>query len=99
MIYYFDSSTDVNMAAIHQIKEVRPLHRILEKLVTPDVEVRYTTDYIEPGLYIVEVSKHTHQWTGHPTSLHTFNLLAEVPTHVIDASKRKKITACNFINS
>jgi hypothetical protein len=91
MIYYFDSSTDVNMVAIHQIKEVRPLHRILEKLVTPDVEVRYTTEYTEPGLYIVEVSKHTHQWTGHPTSLHTFNLLAGVPTHVIDAVKERKL--------
>ena len=68
MIYYFDSSTEVNMSNLHQIKEVRPLHKILEKLVTSDVEVRYTTDYTEHGLYIVEVSKHTHQWTGHPSS-------------------------------
>jgi hypothetical protein len=91
MIYYFDSSTEVNMSNLHQIKEVRPLHKILEKLVTSDVEVRYTTDYTEQGLYIVEVSKHTHQWTGHPSSYHTFNLLAEVPVHVIDAVKEKKI--------
>jgi hypothetical protein len=91
MIYYFDSSTEVNMSNLHQIKEVRPLHKILEKLVTSDVEVRYTTDYTEQGLYIVEVSKHTHQWTGHPSSYHTFNLLAEVPKHVIDAVREKKI--------
>jgi hypothetical protein len=91
MIYYFDSSADVNMSNLHQIKEVRPLHKILEKLVTSDVEIRYTQDYTEPGLYIVEVSKHTHQWTGEPNSYHTFNLLAEVPLHVIDAVKEKKI--------
>jgi hypothetical protein len=91
MIYYFDSSTEVNMAALHQIKEVRPLHKILEKLITSEVEVRYTDNYSEQGLYIVEVSKHTHQWTGHPTSYHTFNLLAEVPIHVIDAVKEKKL--------
>jgi len=91
MIYYFDSSAEVNMSALHQIKEVRPLHKILEKLITPDVEVRYTTNYSVQGLYIVEVSKHTHQWTGHPTSHHTFNLLAEVPAHVIDAVKERKL--------
>ena len=91
MIYYFDSSADVNMSTLHQIKEVRPLQKILEKLVTSDVEIRYTQDYTEHGLYIVEVSKHTHQWTGEPNSYHTFNLLAEVPLHVIDAVKEKKI--------
>jgi len=91
MIYYFDSSSEVNMSNLHQIKEVRPLQKILEKLVTNDVETRYTRDYIEPGLYIVEVSKHTHQWTGDPNSHHTFNLLAEVPIHVIDAVKEKKL--------
>ena len=91
MIYYFDSSTDVNMSTLHQIKEVRPLRKILEKLATSDVEIRYTQDYTEPGLYIVEVSKHTHQWTGEPSSYHTFNLLAEVPLHVINAVKGKKL--------
>ena len=91
MIYYFDSSTDVNMSTLHQIKEVRPLRKILEKLATSDVEIRYTQDYTDPGLYIVEVSKHTHQWTGEPSSYHTFNLLAEVPLHVINAVKGKKL--------
>jgi hypothetical protein len=91
MIYYFDSPVEVNMSNLHQIKEVRPLQKILEKLVTTDVEIRYTTDYSDRGLYIVEVSKHTHQWTGHPTSYHTFNLLAEVPIHVINAVKEKKL--------
>ena len=91
MIYYFDSSTDVNMSTLHQIKEVRPLRKILEKLATSDVEIRYTQDYTAPGLYIVEVSKHTHQWTGEPSSYHTFNLLAEVPLHVINAVKGKKL--------
>jgi hypothetical protein len=91
MIYYFDSTSEVNMSRLHQIKEVRPLHKILEKLVTPDVEVRYTTEYTDTGLYIVEVSKHTHQWTGEPNSYHTFNLLAEVPSHVVNAIREKKI--------
>jgi hypothetical protein len=91
MIYYFDSSTEVNMSYLHQIKEVRPLQKILEKLCTTDVEVRYTQDYNDQGLYIVEVSKHTHQWTGHPTSYHTFNLLSEVPVYVITAVKEKKL--------
>jgi len=91
MIYYFDSPTEVNMSDLHQIKEVRPLHKILERLVTTDIEVRYTTDYAEKGLYIVEVSKHTHQWTGHPTSYHSFNLIENVPAYVVDAVKKKKI--------
>lgn len=91
MIYYFDSASEVNMSNIHQIEEVRPLHKILEKLVTADVEVRFTRNYTEKGLYIVEVSKHTHQWTGHPTSYHTFNLLSKIPTHVVEAVKLKKI--------
>ncbi len=91
MIFYFDSSKEVNLDHIHQIKEVRPLHKILERLVTRDVEVRYTKDYTDPGLYIVEVSKHTHQWTGHLDSYHGFNLLAETPQYVVDAVKEKKI--------
>lgn len=91
MIFYFDSSEEVNLDHIHQIKEVRPLRKILEKLVTSDVEVRYTRDYTDPGLYIVEVSKHTHQWTGHLDSYHGFNLLAETPEHVVNAVKEKKI--------
>ncbi len=91
MIFYFDSPTEVNMHYLHQIKEVRPLRKILERLYTNDVEVRYTKDYTEQGLYIVEVSKHTHQWTGHLSSYHGFNLLGEIPRHVIDAVKQKKI--------
>lgn len=91
MIFYFDSQSDVNMSHIHQIKEVRPLRKILERLYTNDVELRYTNDYTDKGLYIVEVSKHTHQWTGHPTSYHTFNLLAETPKHVVDAVKENKL--------
>ena len=91
MIFYFDSSTEVNMSYLHQIAEVRPLRKILERLYTNDVEVRYTTEYTDKGLYIVEVSKHTHQWTGHLESYHGFNLLAEIPQHVINAVKDKKI--------
>ena len=99
MIYYFDNENAVNMDFLHQIKEVRPLRQLLDRLVTNDIEVRYTNNYTDSGVYIVEVSKHTHQWTGEPNSYHTFNLLAEVPLHVIDAVKEKKNKTDNFINS
>jgi hypothetical protein len=91
MIYYFDSETEVNMCNLPQIKEVRPLRQMLDRLVTKDVEVRYTNNYTDLGVYIVEVSKHTHQWTGHHSSYHSFNLLEHVPVYVLDAVRQKKI--------
>ena len=91
MIYYFDNENAVNMDFLHQIKEVRPLRQLLDRLVTNDIEVRYTNNYTDSGVYIVEVSKHTHQWTGHTPSYHSFNLLEHVPIYVLDAVRQKKI--------
>ena len=86
MICYFDSTETVNLSHLPDIREVRSLTELKNRLI--NVEFLHTTEYIQPGLYVIEVSKIATMWCAktHPNS---FNLLLNVPSRVVNAVKSK----------
>ena len=57
MLCYFDSDTDVNLSHIADIKQVRPLVDLKTRLSESNFEFAHSTEYLQQGLYIIEVSK------------------------------------------
>jgi len=90
MLCYFDSDTDVNLSHITDIKQVRALSELKERLSNSNFEFVQSTEYTQQGLYVVEVSKIPTLWCA-KTSSKTFNLLLNIPGRVIKAAKSKKI--------
>jgi hypothetical protein len=90
MLCYFDSNTDVNLSHILDIKQVRSLEELKKRLSESEFEFVHSTEYSQPGLYIVEVSKIPKLWCA-KTFLKSFNLLLNIPSRVIKAAKSKKI--------
>ena len=90
MFCYFDSNTDVNLSHIADIKQVRSLAELKKRLIESNFKFIQSTEYTQPGLYIVEVSKIPELWCA-KTKPETFNLLLNIPSRVIKAAKSKKI--------
>ncbi len=90
MLCYFDSDTDVNLSHITHIKQVRSLTELKNRLAESNFEFTQSTEYTQPGLYIVEVSKIPELWCA-KTFLESFNLLLNIPSRVIKFAKAKKI--------
>ena len=90
MLCYFDSTTDVNLSHIADIKQVRSLAELKKRLNESNFEFAQSTEYSQQGLYIVEVSKIPELWCA-KTFLKSFNLLLNIPSRVIKAAKSKKI--------
>ena len=90
MLCYFDSATDVNLSHIADIKQVRPLVELKKRLSESNFEFAQSTEYLQQGLYVVEVSKIPELWCA-KTFLKSFNLLLNIPSRVIKAAKSKKI--------
>ena len=90
MLCYFDSATDVNLSHITDIKQVRSLAELKNRLSESNFEFTQSTEYTQQGLYVVEVSKIPSLWCA-KTKPETFNLLLNIPSRVIRAAKSKKI--------
>lgn len=90
MLCYFDSDTDVNLSHITHIKQVRLLEELKTRLSESAFEFAHSTEYTQPGLYVVEVSKIPELWCA-KTFPKSFNLLLNIPSRVIKAAKSKKI--------
>jgi len=90
MLCYFDSSTDVNLSHIADVKQVRSLEELKKRLSESAFEFAYSNEYVQPGLYVVEVSKIPELWCA-KTFPKSFNLLLNIPSKVIKAAKSKKI--------
>jgi hypothetical protein len=90
MLCYFDSDTEVNLSHIEDIKQVRPLEELKKQLSQSNFEFSHSTEYTQPGLYVVEVSKIPSLWCA-KTKPETFNLLLNIPSRVIKTAKSKKI--------
>jgi hypothetical protein len=90
MLCYFDSDSNVNLSHIADIKQVRPLEELKKRMGESDFEFVQSTEYTQPGLYVVEVSKIPSLWCA-KTKPETFNLLLNIPSRVIKAAKSKKI--------
>ena len=90
MLCYFDSNTEVNLSHIEDIKQVRPLVELKKRLSESNFEFAQSTEYLQQGLYVVEVSKIPELWCA-KTFPKSFNLLLNIPSRVIKAAKSKKI--------
>ena len=90
MLCYFDSDTDVNLSHIADIKQVRSLAELKKRLCESSFEFTQSTEYLQQGLYIIEVSKIPELWCA-KTFPKSFNLLLNIPSRVIKAAKSKKI--------
>jgi hypothetical protein len=90
MLCYFDSDTDVNLSHIADIKQVRSLDELKKRLSKSNFEFTQSTEYSQPGLYVIEVSKIPELWCA-KTFPKSFNLLLNIPSRIIKAAKSKKI--------
>ena len=90
MLCYFDSDIDVNLSHIADIKQVRSLNELKKRLSESNFEFAQSTEYSQPGLYVIEVSKIPELWCA-KTFPKSFNLLLNIPSRVIKAAKFKKI--------
>ena len=87
---YFDSNSEVNLSYIDQVKNVRTLIELKEKIQHTELEFITSTEYNHPGLYIIEVSKHSYLWCSDHL-INGFNILDNLPSHIIPAVLDKKI--------
>jgi hypothetical protein len=90
MLCYFDSDIDVNLSHIADINQVRSLNELKKRLSESNFEFAQSTEYSQPGLYVIEVSKIPELWCA-KTFSKSFNLLLNIPSRVIKAAKFKKI--------
>jgi len=90
MLCYFDGDSDVNLSHIADIKQVRPLSELKNRLSESNFKFTRSTEYTQPGLYVIEVSKIPELWCA-KTFPKSFNLLLNIPSRVIKAAKFKKI--------
>jgi hypothetical protein len=90
MKFYFDKES-LNLDHIPEIKEIRPFQQFKDYYEVEGVEFVYGNDYNEKGIYAVEVSKMTHQWSGKNDFNHNFDLLLNVPLNVLSAIREKKL--------
>ena len=91
MKFYFDNQNEVNLHTFQDIKEIRPLQQLKDYYNTGDAEFVHSTEYSEIGIYLIEVSKFTHQWTGNNIWNHSFSTLENIPQHVLASVKNNKI--------
>jgi len=89
MLCYFDSN-EVNLSHVDEIKNVRPLAQLKHRLSNSNFEFAHTTEYTQ-GVYVIEVSKHVPHWCGYSQVPSSRNILLEIPNHVIQAVRDKKL--------
>jgi hypothetical protein len=84
---YFDKADALNLSNIDQIKNVRKYEDLLFRINHKELIPIATTDYTSRGLYIIEVSKHSHLWCSnhYPKS---FKILDQLPNRVIAAVQK-----------
>ena len=81
MLCYFDSDTEVNLSHIADIKQVRSVVELKNRLSVSNVEFAHSTQYTHRGLYVIEVSKIPELWCA-KTFPKSFNLLLNIPSRV-----------------
>jgi len=90
MLCYFDNDTEVNLAHLEQIKNVRTLDELKKRLSISNIKFVTSTEYTQPGIYIIEVSKIPQLWCA-KTFPSSVNVLLNIPSRVIRAAKQKTI--------
>ena len=90
MLCYFDSDTNVNLSYIDQIKNVRTLDELKKRLSVSNLDFITSTEYNNPGIYLIEVSKVPELWCA-KTFPSSSNVLLNIPSRIIRAAKQKQI--------
>jgi hypothetical protein len=90
MLCYFDSDTNVNLSYIDQIKNVRTLDELKKRLSVSNLDFITSTEYNNPGIYLIEVSKVPELWCA-KTFPSSSNVLLNIPSRIIKAVKQKQI--------
>lgn len=90
MLCYFDSDTNVNLSHITDIEQVRPLSELKTRLSESNFKFVQSAEYLQQGLYVIEVSKIPELWCA-KTFPKSFNLLLNIPSRVIRAARSKKV--------
>lgn len=87
---YFDNQNEINLSHIDQVKNVRPYEYFVKRNTHPELEFVCSKNYDYPGIYFIEVSRHSYDWC---TDEHqdSFKILDNIPIHVIEATKQKKL--------
>lgn len=88
MLCYFDSDTDVNLSHLDQIKNVRPLAELKNRLF--GFQFLTSQEYNSPGIYLIEVSKVPELWCA-KTYHGSDNVILNIPRRVIRAARERKI--------
>jgi len=90
MFCYFDNDTDVNLSHLEQIKNVRSLGELKKRLSVSNLDFVTSTEYTNPGIYLIEVSKVPELWCA-KTFPSSSNILLNIPSRVIRAAKQRQI--------
>lgn len=90
MKFYFDQQR-LNLDHIPEIKEIRPFDQFCQYYNIRPAEFVYSTDFQEQGVYLIEVSKLTHQWTGKNQFSHSFDLFEGISKNVVESVKLGKL--------
>jgi hypothetical protein len=90
MNFYFDNVA-LNLSHVKEVQEIRKFDQFKDYYNVGDAQFLYTTEYNDQGVYLIETSKLTHQWTGDTSSAHSFNLIKEIPEHVVEAARNKTL--------
>lgn len=90
MLCYFDSDSNVNLSHITDIEQVRPLSELKTRLSESNFKFVQSAEYLQQGLYVIEVSKIPELWCA-KTFPKSFNLLLNIPSRVIRAARSKKV--------
>lgn len=78
MKFYFDRKNEVNLSHVDEIKNVRPYTQLENYYKKRQAEFVVSKDYNANGIYLVETSKLTHQWTNGPFDS-AFSLINNIP--------------------
>lgn len=91
MKFYFDNEDRLNLDFIPQIKGIRPFSQLKHYYNVGQADFIVDSEYRERGVYLIEVSKLTHQWTAKNQFSESFNIFDNLPFHVIQAIQNKQL--------
>ena len=90
MNFYFDNNS-LNLDHVPEVSEIRPFQQFVDYYNVGEANFTISKHYTESGVYLIETSKLTHQWTGDLQAKHSFDLISEIPDHVVAAAQHKKL--------
>lgn len=88
---YFDNHRRININTIRQLDTIRSFNDFEFRYCYPSLEFTFSTTYESQGIYLIEISTHSHLWCSANHHANSFNLINSIPSHVISAVQLKKL--------